>query len=63
MSRIDDLIAELCPNGVEFEELGKLLAYEQPTRYLVGSTAYNDSFATPVLTAGQTFVGSSQLRG
>ena len=56
MSRIDDLIAELCPNGVEFEELGKLLAYEQPTRYLVGSTAYNDSFATPVLTAGQTFV-------
>ena len=56
MSRIDDLIAELCPEGVEFVELGKLLAYEQPTKYLVDSTAYSDSYATPVLTAGQTFV-------
>ena len=56
MSRIDELIAELCPDGVEFVELGKLLAYEQPTKYLVDSTAYSDSYATPVLTAGQTFV-------
>ena len=24
MSRLDELIAELCPNGVEFEEIGKL---------------------------------------
>ncbi len=56
MSRIYELIAELCPDGVEFVELGKLLAYEQPTKYLVGSTAYSESYATPVLTAGQTFV-------
>lgn len=56
MSRIDRLIAEFCPDGVPFHELGDLLDYEQPGKYLVESTNYDDSFATPVLTAGQTFV-------
>lgn len=27
MSRIDELIAELCPNGVEFKDLGECAAY------------------------------------
>ena len=56
MSRFDDLIAQSCPDGVVFEELGKLLDYEQPTKYLVTSTDYSDDYVTPVLTAGQTFV-------
>jgi type I restriction enzyme, S subunit len=56
MSRISDLIADLCPSGVEFRELGDLLDYEQPTKYLVSSTAYDDSYTTPVLTAGQTYI-------
>lgn len=56
MSRIKELIAELCPDGVGFKELGELLDYEQPGKYLVESTAYNGSYATPVLTAGQTFI-------
>lgn len=56
MSRIDDVIRESCPRDVEFDALGELLTYEQPTKYLVASTAYNDSYATPVLTAGQTFI-------
>ena len=56
MSRIDNLIKELCPDGVEFRLLGDLLDYEQPGKYLVGSTSYDDSYATPVLTAGQTFI-------
>lgn len=56
MSRVDSLIARLCPGGVSFCELGDLLDYEQPTRYLVSSTAYDGSYATPVLTAGQTFI-------
>lgn len=49
-------------NGVRFEgrwkrvELGKLLDYQQPTPYLVSSTAYSDKYETPVLTAGKTFV-------
>ena len=56
MSRIDELIAEHCPDGVEFKELDELLDYEQPGKYLVNSTAYDDSHTTPVLTAGQTFI-------
>ncbi len=56
MSRIDDLIREYCPEGVEYRPLGDVLRYEQPGGYLVASTAYDDSFRTPVLTAGQTFV-------
>jgi type I restriction enzyme S subunit len=37
-------------------ELGELLDYEQPTKYLVSNTLYDDSYSTPVLTAGKTFV-------
>lgn len=36
--------------------LGDLLDYEQPTNYIVESTDYNDSFKTPVLTAGKSFL-------
>ena len=49
-------------NGKRFEgewkriELGKLLDYEQPTKYLVKSTEYSDEYSTPVLTAGKTFI-------
>ena len=56
MSRIDDLIQQHCPNGVEYRALGDVLSYEQPTKYLVSSTEYSRDYATPVLTAGQTFV-------
>ena len=56
MSRINDLIMQLCPDGVEYKELHEVLAYEQPTKYLVSSTDYDDSHKVPVLTAGQTFI-------
>lgn len=56
MSKIDELIAELCPDGVEFKELGELLDYEQPGKYIVESTDYSDEHSTPVLTAGQSFI-------
>lgn len=56
MSRLASLIADNCPDGVPYVSLGSLLAYEQPGKYLVSSTAYDDSYATPVLTAGQTFI-------
>lgn len=36
--------------------LENVLDYEQPTKYLVSSTEYSDSFKTPVLTAGKTFI-------
>ncbi len=38
------------------KRLGDVLDYIQPTRYLVGNTEYNDSYKTPVLTAGKTFI-------
>lgn len=47
---------ELCPDGVEYKKLGDLLDYEQPTKYIVESTEYDNSYDIPVLTAGQTFI-------
>lgn len=37
-------------------ELGELLPFEQPTAYIVKSTEYSDAYATPVLTAGKSFI-------
>ena len=37
-------------------KLGELLNYEQPGRYIVKSTEYDNKYPTPVLTAGQSFV-------
>ncbi len=37
-------------------ELGELLPYEQPSKYIVNSTEYDDSYPTPVLTAGKSFI-------
>ena len=56
MTKIEEMIAELCPNGVEWKELGEVLDYEQPTKYIVKSKDYNEEYPTPVLTAGQTFI-------
>ena len=40
----------------ELKRLGVCLKYLQPTEYLVHSTAYDDKFQIPVLTAGKTFI-------
>lgn len=37
-------------------KLGDILSYEQPTNYIVESTEYDDSYPTPVLTAGKSFI-------
>ncbi len=36
--------------------MGETLKYEQPGAYIVNSTDYDDSYETPVLTAGQSFI-------
>lgn len=36
--------------------LEQIVDYEQPTAYIVESTAYDDSYSTPVLTAGKSFI-------
>lgn len=56
MSRLEELIIELCPDGVEYLPIGELARYEQPGKYIVNSTDYNDDFEVPVLTAGQSFI-------
>jgi len=56
MNKIEELIRQLCPEGVEFKELGEVLEYEQPSKYIVESTNYHNAYETPVLTAGQTFI-------
>ena len=48
-------------DGSEFPEweekkLGDILTYEQPTKYIVKSTEYNDNYKIPVLTAGQSLI-------
>ncbi|CAM3206154.1 restriction endonuclease subunit S [Empedobacter stercoris] len=56
MSKIDELIAKLCPDGVKYKELGDFINYQQPTKFIVKSTQYDDNNVTPVLTAGQSFI-------
>ena len=56
MGKFEELIHQCCPDGVEYHPIGGCLSYEQPAKYLVESTKYDDSFPTPVLTAGQSFI-------
>ena len=56
MTHIEQMIKDMCPNGVEFKTLGEVLDYEQPGAYIVSDTNYDDSYPTPVLTAGQSFI-------
>jgi type I restriction enzyme S subunit len=41
---------------VKWLPVKEVTKYEQPTKYLVKSTNYDDDYATPVLTAGKTFI-------
>ena len=53
MKYIDELLQG---EKVEWLPIGSITKYEQPTNYLVKSTNYHESYATPVLTAGKTFI-------
>lgn len=53
MSRIDKLLKN---EKVEWRKLETLLDYEQPSKYIVKSTKYDDDYDIPVLTAGRTFI-------
>jgi restriction endonuclease S subunit len=44
------------PKDWKTVKLEDLLDYIQPTKYIVKSTEYDDSYKTPVLTAGKTFI-------
>tara|TARA_R110000868_G_scaffold243900_1_gene500001 strand:- start:28165 stop:28626 length:462 start_codon:yes stop_codon:yes gene_type:complete len=53
MSYLEKLLEDV---NVEYKPLGEIADYEQPTKYLVASKNYDNRFATPVLTAGKTFI-------
>ena len=56
MNKLEKMLEKLCPDGVEYKKIGEAVEYEQPTKYIVKSTDYDDAFDTPVLTAGQSFI-------
>ena len=56
MSVLEDLIKKHCPDGVEYVELNSVIDYEQPSKYIVQDTKYNNDYDVPVLTAGQSFI-------
>ena len=47
MNKLETLIHNFCPDGVEFCTFKEVMKYEQPTKYIVKNTDYNDSFETP----------------
>jgi len=51
-----NILEEIQNFSVEWKELGEVVDYEQPTKYIVSSKAYTDSNEIPVLTAGQSFI-------
>lgn len=44
------------PKGWAVCQLDSIISYEQPTPYIVKSTDYDDTYTTPVLTAGRSFI-------
>ena len=44
------------PDGWSECRLENIVEYEQPQAYIVNSTAYDDSYLTPILTAGKSFI-------
>jgi type I restriction enzyme, S subunit len=56
MIKCNNIIELLKGIEVEWKNLDEVTNYEQPTKYLVTSTNYNDEYKTPVLTAGKTFI-------
>ena len=64
MAKIDDSVKKKVPelrfkgftDDWEERKLGEIFNYEQPTKYIVKSTEYDDNFNTPVLTAGKSFL-------
>ena len=44
------------PEGWAVCQLDSIISYEQPTPYIVKSTDYDNTYTTPVLTAGKSFI-------
>lgn len=51
-----EVYKETLPKGWTIAKFEDLLDYIQPTNYIVKSTDYKDTYPTPVLTAGKSFI-------
>lgn len=56
MSKVEELLAKYNSKGISTIKLADILDYEQPSKYIVSSSEYDDNYDIPVLTAGQTFI-------
>lgn len=58
MNKLAQILKDISSNQIKYEyiELGELLAYIQPSKYIVKDTNYSDEYETPVLTAGQSLI-------
>ena len=56
MPKLDQLLCHYNLTSFPVVKIGSVIDYEQPGKYIVQSTRYDDTYPTPVLTAGQTFV-------
>ncbi|MFI3329596.1 MAG: restriction endonuclease subunit S [bacterium] len=55
MFKLNELIENIDPKILEYKEIGELLEYIQPQKYIVNSTNY-ELDGLPVLTPGQSFI-------
>ena len=56
MSKVEELLAKYNSKGISTIKLADILDYEQPSKYIVSSSEYDDNYDIPVLTAGQSFI-------
>lgn len=56
MSRLEELIAELCPEGVEYTEVGMVCKTLTP-RNKIKSNDYHSEGIYPIIDQGQSFIG------
>ena len=55
MSKLDDLIAELCPDGVEYKELGEVLKNNN-AKNNISKKDYKDVGSIPIIDQSQSYI-------
>lgn len=62
MSRLEDLIAELCPNGVEYKTLGNCTDYIRGVVYNKSSEINNNAEGYKVLRANNISLSTKYIK-
>ena len=56
MSNLEKMIQKKCPNGVKYVEIGDLLDYIQPGKYIVKNSKYDNNYNIKVLNTDKKFI-------